>query len=110
MALNSRSCGGSNLFLQRRITASKICTLRYVDQDCSRSLLSMFKLFKPEFEAIFLSVRKLPLFESILKKWVHFFSAGKQGMKRHRSKPLFRMCLWITVFKKNLCHDFRMTI
>ena len=34
----------------------------------------MFELFKPDFEAILLSVRELPPVQAILTKWAHYIS------------------------------------
>ena len=37
-----------------------------------KSLLSMFKRFRPDFDAVSLSVRELSLIQAILRMWAYF--------------------------------------
>ena len=64
-AWSFHSFDGSNLLLQRKVTAQKVCILISVSQDNiiprAKSLLFDVRVLKPDFEMILISVRELPL-------------------------------------------------
>ena len=64
-------------FYRGRLLLKMVCILRFVGQDnilCTKVSFPKFELFKPDFEAILLSVRELPPVSAILKQWAHYVS------------------------------------